>query len=154
MDLVKLFKMKFKNILLKIIQSPFLQTLSYYFIIVNNDKLAVPLVFFWIIIAMLNPLLHKLMALFFIFCPIPLFFKYSLKLKILPKMIFKGLSTITMITINSFFLYRNIKVYGFFNFSDVLPYVIFTFFVVTNLLALYSVIKFFINYFVPSNPNK
>jgi hypothetical protein len=154
MDLVKLFKMKLKNILLKIIQSPFLQTLSYYFLILNNDKLEFPLIFLWIATAMLNPFLDKLIALFFIFCPIPLFFKYSLKLKILPKMIFEGLSTITMITINSFFLYRNIKVYGFFNFAEVLPYVIFTFFVVTNLLALFNVIKFFINYFVPSNPNK
>lgn len=154
MDLVKLFTMKLKNILLKLIESPFSQTLSYYFFVVYGDKLASPVILLWIIVAMFNPFLDKLVALFFIFCPLPLFFKYSLKIKILPKMIFKGLSTITMITINSFYLYMNIKKYGFLIFADVLTCVIFIFFVVTNLLALYSVIKFFINYFVPSNPNK
>jgi hypothetical protein len=154
MDLVKLFTMKFKNVLLKLIESPFLQTLSYYFFIVYGDKLASPVILFWIIAAMFNTSLHKLIALFFIFCPLPLFFKYSLKIKILPKMIFKGLSTITMITINSFNLYMDIKKYGFLIFSDVLTCVIFIFFVVTNILALIRVVKFFINYFVPSNPNK
>jgi len=154
MDLVKLFTMKFINILLKLIESPFLQTLSYYFFIVHSDKLASPVILFWIIAAMFNTFLYKLIALFFIFCPLPLFFKYSLKLKILPKMVFKGLSTITMITINSFNLYVDIKKYGFLIFSDVLTCVIFIFFVVTNILALIRVVKFFINYFVPSNPNK
>jgi len=90
MDLVKLFTMKFKNILLKLIESPFLQTLSYYFFIVYGDKLASPVILFWIIAAIFNTSLHKLIALFFIFCPLPLFFKYSLKIKILPKMIFNG----------------------------------------------------------------
>jgi hypothetical protein len=107
-----------------------------------------PLILLWIFVVILNPITSKLIALFFIICPLPLFLKYSLKIKILPKMIFKGLSTLSMLIIGSFFLYENSKEYGIIvTFKEIIPFLIFIFFVIVNVLALISVVKFFIAFY-------
>ena len=149
MGLAKLFKMKFINIFLKIIQSPFSQIIPYYFLIISNDKLEMPLIFLWIVIAILNPFSSKLIAIFFITCPLPLFFKYNNRINSLNKMIFKGFSTISMIIIGIFYLYTNSITYGLIVFKEVLPFSIFIYFIISNILALISVVKFLINYFKP-----
>jgi len=137
--------MYLRSKILNFIESPLLQIVSYYFLIVNNNKLEMPLILLWIFVVILNPITSKLVALFFIICPLPLFLKYSLKIKILPKMIFKGLSTVSMFIIGSFFLYKNSQEYCvIITFKEIIPFLIFIFFVVVNVLALISVVKFFI----------
>ena len=137
--------MYLRSKILNFIESPLLQIISYYFLIVNNNKLVMPLILLWIFVAILNPFSSKLVALFFIICPLPLFLKHSLKIKILPKMIFKGLSTLSMLIIGSFFLYKNSKEFGIIvTFKEFIPFLIFIFFVVVNVLALISVVNFFI----------